>query len=90
MLFSRQTFSVPQGFGERYFLYYEGVDLCARTWLAGIKVVLNLNAVVVHAAQRTSHRKLKCANWHLTSMSRVFISGVFRRLIRLRDVRVET
>ena len=84
MLFSRQSFEALAGFDERYFLYYEDVDLCARIWLAGLKVVLIPQAVVVHDAQRSSHRSFKYASWHLKSMSRFFFSGVFYRVMRMR------
>ena len=68
------------GFDERYFLYYEDVDLCARARLAGLNVVQLPLPGVVHDAQRASHRDAKYLRWHLGSMLRFFSSGVFLRL----------
>jgi len=80
MLFPRQVFEKLQGFDERYFLYYEDVDLCGRLHLAGYKVGVCPQAKVVHHAQRSSHRSLKYLRWHLTSMLRFFLSPLYRQL----------
>jgi len=80
MLFRRETFAQLGGFDQRYFLYYEDVDLCARLNLHGYKVALCPTAKVVHYAQRSSHRKLKYLKWHLTSMMRFFCSPPFLKI----------
>lgn len=80
MLFRRETFAQVGGFDERYFLYYEDVDLCARLTLQEYKVALCPTAQVVHYAQRSSHRKLKYLKWHLTSMMRFFCSRPFLKI----------
>ena len=67
MLFSREMFSAIRGFDERYFLYYEDVDLCARLTLRGYKVCLTPKSKVIHQAQRTSHRNLRYLRWHLSA-----------------------
>ncbi|MBI1175190.1 MAG: glycosyltransferase [Sideroxydans sp.] len=77
MLFRRETFKAIGGFDERYFLYYEDVDLCARLGLAGYQVLFSPQAVVVHDARRTSHRSLKYLKWHVSSMARFFLSYPF-------------
>lgn len=74
MLFSSSVFKKIGGFDEKYFLYYEDVDLCARLWGAGYKVTLCPLVSVVHDARRSSHRKLKYFTWHLLSMIRFFFS----------------
>ena len=84
LLMPRQVFAECGGFDTRYFLYYEDVDLCARLWLGGKKVVLCPRVTVIHAAQRSSHRNLKYSQWHLCSLVRYFASGVGRRAGRLR------
>ncbi len=44
------------GMDEAYFLYMEDVDLCARVWSAGFRVVCIPNARLVHDHQRSSAR----------------------------------
>jgi len=61
------------GFDESFFLYYEDVDLCARAWKAGYKVVLCMDASVIHDARRSSRKNLIFFKWHLFSASRFFI-----------------
>ncbi|MCU0680089.1 MAG: glycosyltransferase family 2 protein [Planctomycetes bacterium] len=41
-------------FDEYYFMYFEDIDLCRRTWSAGKKVIYNPEAVVIHDHQRAS------------------------------------
>ncbi|MDD2466574.1 MAG: glycosyltransferase family 2 protein [Desulfobulbus sp.] len=72
MLFRSDDFRRLQGFDERFFLYYEDVDICARAWKAGMKVVACPSVSVVHDAQRTSHRNFRYMRWHLASMARYF------------------
>lgn len=84
MLLPKAVFERLQGFDQRYFLYYEDVDLCARASLLDFRVLLCASSRVVHHAQRTSHRKLKYLRWHVTSMLRFFMSPVYRRIQGLR------
>lgn len=60
-------------FDDKFHLYYEDVDICARLWTAGWKVVLSPRASVVHSAQRASHRKPRYMAWHGASMARFFM-----------------
>ena len=83
MLFDGQVFADLQGFDERFFLYYEDVDLCARLNLSGLPVVACTGCRVIHHAQRSSHGNLKYLRWHLGSMLRFFLSPVYWRLKRL-------
>lgn len=80
MVFPARVFRELNGFDERYFLYYEDVDLCGRLQLAGYKVAVCTACRVVHHAQRSSHRSLKYLRWHLGSMMRFFLSPVYRQL----------
>ena len=80
MLLPSKIFAQVAGFDERYFMYYEDVDLCARLRLLGYDVVLNPQAKVFHYAQRTSHANFKYFRWHLRSMLRFFVSPVFWRV----------
>jgi len=80
MLFRREIFEESGGFDERYFLYYEDVDLCARLRLLGYEVALCPDAKVIHHARRSSHRNLKYLTWLMASMLRFFFSALFLKI----------
>ena len=80
MLFSHASFQRLGGFDERYFLYYEDVDICARSWLLGYRVMVNPQSKLTHNAQRTSRYRLKYLGWHIKSMIRFFLSSVYWRV----------
>lgn len=82
MVFDRRVYQKIGGFNERYFLYYEDVELCARLQLAGLRVVVEPSAQVVHHAQRSSHRNLKYLRWHIGSLLRFLTSPEYRELKR--------
>ncbi|HUW25575.1 MAG TPA: glycosyltransferase family 2 protein [Gallionella sp.] len=79
MLFPRNVFERLGGFDQRYFLYYEDVDLCARLRLLGYEVVVCPQASVAHHAQRSSHRSFRYLRWHFESMMRFFLSPAYWR-----------
>jgi GT2 family glycosyltransferase len=81
MVFPAEVFKQLGGFDQRYFLYYEDVDLCARLKLSGYQAVVCPQATVIHHAHRSSHRHLKYLRWHLASMLRFFLSSVYWRLL---------
>jgi hypothetical protein len=90
MLFRRETFAAAGGFDERYFLYYEDVDLCTRLSLAGKSVVYCPAVEAIHDARRASHRSLRYLRFHVASMLRFFCSAPFwRRLMRRKEPHVE-
>lgn len=80
MLFQSAAFQELGGFDERFFLYYEDVDICARLRLSGRDIVACPWVRVIHAARRESHRNLQYLTWHVASISRFFCSLVFVRL----------
>jgi GT2 family glycosyltransferase len=82
MLLPQSVFRQLRGFDERYFLYYEDVDLCGRLRLQGWSTVLSPVARVTHDAQHSSHRSLRYMRWHLSSMLRFFTSSTFFGLWR--------
>lgn len=84
MLFSREVFEKFGGFNERYFLYYEDVELCARLRLQGYQVALCPDAKVTHHAHRSSHHNFRHLAWHLASMLRFFLSSPFFKICWLR------
>jgi N-acetylglucosaminyl-diphospho-decaprenol L-rhamnosyltransferase len=81
MLFRSAIYQRINGFDERYFLYYEDVDICARLTNSGFNVVLCPQSVVVHLAQRASHRNIKYLRWHVTSMLRFFMTPSYWHLL---------
>jgi GT2 family glycosyltransferase len=82
MLFRRETYAALGGFDERYFLYYEDVDLCRRMRARGLEVVVVPRASVVHLARRASHRNLRHLRWHLGSALR-YLAGPRQQLAPL-------
>ncbi|MBS0337378.1 MAG: glycosyltransferase family 2 protein [Proteobacteria bacterium] len=74
MLVRCETLRALGGFDERYFLYYEDVDLCARIRDRGLEVAVCTGASVIHAARRESRRNLRYAAWHLRSAARFLAS----------------
>jgi GT2 family glycosyltransferase len=75
MLFRRDVYSALAGFDERYFLYYEDVDLCRRVHDMGLKVLVEPRCSVIHNARRTSHRNPKYLFWHVSSALRYLTSA---------------
>jgi GT2 family glycosyltransferase len=82
MLLRVEAFAGLSGFDERYFMYYEDVDLCARARALGLRVVLDPRAQVVHDARRASHRSPRHAWWHVRSIVR-FLAGPAGRSQRM-------
>ena len=80
MMFPSEVFRAIAGFDERFFLYCEDYDICARLHLAGYKLVVDTNTRAVHDAQRDSHRSLKHLRLHLTSLFKVWSSSAFWKI----------
>ena len=54
MLFGAEDYKRVGGFDEAFFLYYEDVDICARLWKAGCRVLaLSQKQQVIHDARRS-------------------------------------
>ena len=77
MLFRSSIFSKLNGFDERYFMYCEDADICARLISAKYRIVACLSIFVLHDAQRASHRSFLHLRWHLKSMGRYFLTHSF-------------
>lgn len=85
MFIPSKIFQSLNGFDERYFLYYEDVDICARLHLLGYKPVVYTQLFVIHNARRDSHKRFKYFKWHLTSMLRFFLSKPYWKLIIFKN-----
>lgn len=75
MLFSSEAFRAVQGFDERYFLYYEDVDICRRLVRSARQVLYDPRVEVIHDAQRGSRRNARLAMHHARSALRYFLTG---------------
>ena len=83
MLFRSAAYGEINGFDERFFMYGEDFDICARTQLAGWGLQVGENLLARHDAQRASHASRRHLWWHVSSLLRVWGSGAFWRLRRL-------
>lgn len=59
ILFRYEIFKKQCGFNQKFYLYYEDVDLCARMRLQGYEVALCPATTVIHEARRDSHRNME-------------------------------
>ena len=74
MVFRAETLRSVGGFDERYFLYYEDVDLCARLRDKCLEVAVCTQVSVIHSARRESRKNLRFTSWHLRSAFRFLAS----------------
>ena len=72
MLFNSDIYRAIGGFDEKYFLYCEDVDLCARLHHAKYAILLDNAVKIIHPGRRDSHRSWRHFYWHLSSMGRLF------------------
>ena len=70
MLFRSEDFREVGGFDERFFLYYEDVDICRRLLSRGQRCVFQPDASVIHHARRASRRDLRLMGIHASSAAR--------------------
>jgi N-acetylglucosaminyl-diphospho-decaprenol L-rhamnosyltransferase len=79
LLFKRESFASVQGFDEKFFMYVEDVDICARLVLSGWSLKYVSSAFVVHDARRANRKTLRHLTWHLQSALRWWASSTFWR-----------
>lgn len=77
LVIDRAAYRQIGGFDERYFLYCEDCDLCARLYVAGFALEVDRTVHVVHDAQRDSHRSFRHLRWHLGSLAKYWLSKGF-------------
>ena len=75
MLFRASIYKKIGGFNERYFLYYEDVEICARLRLMEYRVIYVPKSFVIHIGQYDSRKNLKHFSYHLKSMLRYFFTS---------------
>ena len=72
MVFRSDIFKLIGGFNERYYMYYEDVDICFRLKSLRLSTIVQPAVTVVHDARRSSHYKLTYLGWHIRSTIRYF------------------
>jgi GT2 family glycosyltransferase len=85
LLFRAEAFRDVGGFDERYYLYAEDFDICARLRLNGWLLNYIPEVKAFHAAQRASHVRPRYLLWHIESLLKLWRSDVFwqyRALLR--------
>lgn len=77
LMFDAAAFRQTGGFDERFFLYCEDYEICARLYARGYALAVDQQSRIIHDAQRDSHRSIKHLAWHITSLLRVWTSASF-------------
>lgn len=77
LLFDSAAYRAVAGFDERFFLYCEDYDVCARLCRAGYHLHQVQTAQAIHDAQRDSQRSVTNLRWHVMSLLRVWTSSTF-------------
>jgi N-acetylglucosaminyl-diphospho-decaprenol L-rhamnosyltransferase len=67
MALRKELFDSVGGFDERFFLYFEDVDICLRAWISGSEVWYVPSARIYHDEQRASSRSYKALGQHMRS-----------------------
>jgi len=70
MFFRKSLFPAVGPFDERFFLYFEDVDLCASLWKRGLSVVYFPAMICRHYQGRQSHRSMYFLFLHVVSLLR--------------------
>ena len=83
MLFRSEAYRQIGGFDERFFMYGEDFDICARLRLAGWRIRIAEHLQTRHEAQRASRTSFRHLYWHVTSLLKVWTSPAFWRYRRL-------
>lgn len=86
MLIRRNLFEELAGFDERFFMYFEDIDLCRRIWQTGWKVFYCPESVMIHDHTRASANQRwflapftnRLSQIHLASWIKYFIKWKFR------------
>jgi len=75
--FRADLFKALGGFDEKFHMYCEDADICARAAVAGSEIVYCADAVVIHEARRASRRALRPLFWHARSLLKFWVSPAF-------------
>ena len=86
MVIPNAIYKKLSGLSERYYLYYEDVDFCARARQAGVEIFVSKLVTVVHLAQRKSHSDKEFFQWHIKSAIKFFGSKAYINIMRRRTL----
>ena len=86
MLIKRSLFEELSGFDERFFMYFEDIDLCRRIWQTGLKVFYYPKSEMIHDHTRASANDRwflapftnRLSQIHLASWIKYFIKWKFK------------
>lgn len=81
LLIRREGFS---GFDERFFMYFEDIDVCRRAHKANMKVVYNPEAVVIHCHARASAQMPWYRSIFESRIAREHIKSWFKYFLKWR------
>jgi hypothetical protein len=90
LVFRSAAFRQLGGFDEKFFMYCEDADICARAVLEGGGIAFCPEATVVHDARRASRRAFRPLQWHVASLLKFWFSPTYwayRRHLRSDNVR---
>ncbi len=80
MLMRHETYSQIGGLDEKFHMYFEDVDFCARARALGLFPLVDTNLRIQHNAQRASRSNLRYLGWHIQSAFRFFGSTIYQKL----------
>lgn len=80
LLMRSETYRQLGGMDERFRLYFEDVDFCARARLSGIRLLVDAQVQVRHDAQRSSRKHPYYLFLHIQSALRFFTSSVYKNI----------
>ena len=79
MLFRARAYRQVGGFDERFHLYCEDFEVCARLRLRGWALQRDWQVTVCHDARRDSHVRPTYLLWHVQSLLRLWATASFWR-----------
>jgi GT2 family glycosyltransferase len=85
LVFRAEAYRGVSGFDERFHLYCEDFDICARVRLLGWPISLCDHARVIHDARRASHDTPQHLFWHVCSLMRMWTTRAwwkYRKLLQ--------
>ncbi len=86
MLIKKNVFKTIGYFAEDYFLYYEDVDFCFRAKKAGIELVVNLNAEIIHFESSSVGKNSKIMQYYLARNHLLFVQRFASKNIQMREL----